>query len=219
MTTPTYPEGPSPVTLFDRFENLKRDGWTPSEAIEVLSLMHMGEHFHTPFRSLNLGFRLGPNDSLIVDSSEGEIDPRKVPTRDPDKLFDPAPVPFDIPVSFDSGPVMEERAKLLEAARVSGKPRTLEQYLVEDPGALKSSKEIEATRWLAPKLTPDDEGTRETHRDDCMGKFDLSEVGYRERVWYAARYLAGLPRERKSGAPKGPRKAGTPKRSRKKASR
>ena len=87
------------------------------------------------------------------------------------------------------------------------KSRTVEQYLVENPGALKNVKELDAAKWLAPKLTPDDEVTRETYRDECMNKFGLSEVGYEERVWYAARFLAGLPRERKSGAPKGRRKS------------
>jgi hypothetical protein len=198
-TSPPYND---PTSLADRFESLKRDGWTPSQAVEVLSLMYMGEHFHTPLKPGSLGFRPGPNGSLIVDSDVGELDPAKVPTRDPNKLFDPEPVPFDIPVIFETGFVEEERDRLLKAAMVSNKPRTIKQLLAENPGALKDDNEVQAAEWLAPKLTPDDEVTRETYRDECMNKFSLSEVGYEERVWYAARYLAGLSKKRKSGAPR-----------------
>jgi hypothetical protein len=123
MTAAPYPGGPPPVTLLDRFEKLKREGWLPSQAIEILSLMYMGEHFHTPFRPGSLGFRSGPNGSLIVISDAGELDPGKVPTRDPDKLLgDPDPVPFKMP-AFEPASVAEERDRLLKAEMVDTGPQ------------------------------------------------------------------------------------------------
>ena len=207
MTSSEYPSGPQPVTLLDRFDKLKLEGWLPSQAVEILSLLHLCGHFHTPFAPVGpsaVGFWLGPNSNLVVRSDAGELDPSKIPTRDPG-FYDPKPTPFTMP-AFNPGLLEQEHDKLLQATLMS-KSRTVEQYLVENPGALKNVKELDAAKWLAPKLTPDDEVTRETYRDECMNKFGLSEVGYEERVWYAARFLAGLPRKRKSGAPKGRRKA------------
>ena len=217
MPRSEYPGGPSPVTLLDRYNQLIRDGWFPSQAKEILSTLLMGEHFHTPFGA-KLGFELGSDDRLIVMLDGDKLDPGKVPTRDPDPNFDPKPVPIDqraFEQRMDALATAEQqRDRLLKAAMISDKPRTIEQYLAENPGALKDDDEAKAAEWLAPKLTPDDEVTRETFRHECIQKFKLSDVGYRERVWYAARYLANLPRERKSGAPKGPRPASIPKKSR-----
>jgi hypothetical protein len=112
----TSPPYNGPASLLDRFENLKRDGWLPSQAVEILSLMHLGGHFHTPFGPLALGFRLGPDGRLIIDSDAGELDPGKIPTRDPGFL-DPKPVPFTMP-TFDLATAERERAELLKAAMV-----------------------------------------------------------------------------------------------------
>ena len=104
MTSSEYPSGPQPVTLLDRFDKLKLEGWMPSQAVEILSLLHLCGHFHTPFAAVGpsaVGFWLGPNSNLVVRSEAGELDPSKIPTRDPG-FYDPKPTPFTMP-AFNSG--------------------------------------------------------------------------------------------------------------------
>jgi hypothetical protein len=54
----------------------------------------------------------------------------------------------------------------------------------------KAEREDWAIKWLASKL--DDTTKRDDHKADCMGKFGIDARPYRERVWPAARKLAGL---------------------------
>jgi hypothetical protein len=72
---------------------------------------------------------------LIVNSGAGELDPDKVPTRDPDKLLgDPDPVPFKMP-AFEHASVAEERDRLLKAAMVDTRPQQQsEQEEASPPG-------------------------------------------------------------------------------------
>jgi hypothetical protein len=86
-------------------------------------------------------------------------------------------------------------------ARLFGAERTIERLLAEDPEALKGDAEIEAAKWLAPKLTPDDKVKRDTHKAECMKQFKLDSDRAYGRVWAAARYLAGLPKQREGGRP------------------
>jgi hypothetical protein len=85
-------------------------------------------------------------------------------------------------------------------ARLANIASRLKQLLAEDPDALKGDAEIEAAKWLASRLKPDDTVLRDTYKADCMEQFKFSdhERSY-DRVWKAARYLIGLPKQRKGG--------------------
>jgi hypothetical protein len=185
---------PSP-NIADWFEQLKRDGWLPSQALEVLFLQYAGGHILTPFPQPALGFTQ-ENGRLVVRSDMGKLDPTRIPVRQAGPL-DPRPVPFEPPK-----PSMAEHDALLQSMRLDDQPRTIDQFQAENPHAFKTAKEREAAKWLALKLSPNDAVTLGKHRAECRKKFGLSEIGYERRVWPAARWLVGLPPVRKAGAPK-----------------
>ena len=85
--------GPSPVWLLDRYNQLIRDGWFPSQAKEILSTLLMGEHFHTPFGA-KLRLKKNQDDRLIV-MLDGDKLTRKVPNSIATRILTPNPYLID----------------------------------------------------------------------------------------------------------------------------
>jgi hypothetical protein len=96
--------------------------------------------------------------------------------------------------------VQSQRLRFMRA-RAERIASRLAQLLAEDPDALKGDGEIAAAKWLALKLKPDDSVERDDYKAECMEQHKLDSERSYDRVWKAARYLIGLPKQRKGGAP------------------
>ena len=70
--------------------------------------------------------------------------------------------------------------------------------------ALKTSGEVQAVAWQAPRLHA--ESKVDDDKAECMKLFDISERGYEERVWPAARMTANLPEKGEPGPKKSRKK-------------
>jgi hypothetical protein len=95
--------------------------------------------------------------------------------------------------------IVESQRLAFMRARAGRIASRLAQLLAEDSGALKGDGEIAAAKWLALKLRHDDSVKRGDYEAECMEQFKLDSERSYDRVWKAARYLIGLPMQRKGG--------------------
>jgi hypothetical protein len=95
--------------------------------------------------------------------------------------------------------VIQSQRLIFMRARAERIASRLAQLLAEDPDALKGDGEIAAAKWLALKLRLDDSVKRGDYEAECVEQFKLDSERSYDRVWKAARYLIGLPMQRKGG--------------------
>jgi hypothetical protein len=171
---------------------------SPAQAVELLGQLYLAGHFRTRLSKLApsfLSFAAGADGTLIVTSPEGELDPDRILVRPPG-LFDPVPVPLAQLQALMPTPDVD-----FDRLRKVAKPRTLAQFLAENPYEYTlKGREGEAAEWLAARLiSPADTVALGEYRDECIKLFSLTPYGYNHRVWPTARWLVRLPRQRASG--------------------